>query len=75
MSIHSEGKSCSELDSSCLCSTALAPGCEGLLVQEHLQGNRTPHTDPLSRGVVSGLTLRHGTALQGETGRNRVECT
>ena len=36
------------------------PGCEGLVVQEHLQGNRTPHTDPLSRGVVSGLTLRHG---------------
>ena len=38
------------------------PGCEGLVVQEHLQGNRTPHTDPLSRGVVSGLTLRHGRA-------------
>jgi hypothetical protein len=32
----------------------LRPGCEGLVVQEHLQGNRTPHTDPLSRGVVGG---------------------
>lgn len=24
------------------------------------QGNRTPHTDPLSRGALAGLTLRHG---------------
>ena len=40
----------------------IPPGCEGLVVQEHLQGNRTPHVDPLSRGVVSGLTLRHGRA-------------
>ena len=40
----------------------IPPGCEGLVMQEHLQGNRTPHTDPLSRGVVSGLTLRHGRA-------------
>lgn len=35
-------------------------GCEGLVAQEHLQGNRTPHTDPLSRGALVGLTLRHG---------------
>lgn len=41
---------------------SIPPGCEGLVVQEHLQGNRTPHTDPLSRGVISGLTLRHGRA-------------
>ena len=40
----------------------IPPGCEGLVMQEHLQGNRTPHVDPLSRGVVSGLTLRHGRA-------------
>lgn len=38
---------------------ALSPGAEGLIVQEHFQGNRTPHTDPLSRGVISGLTLKH----------------
>eukprot|EP00798_Chlamydomonas_sp_ICE-L_P030475 gene30475-35488_t len=25
-----------------------------------LQGNRTPHTDPLSRGALVGLTLKHG---------------
>ena len=39
----------------------LPPGAEGLIVLEHFQGNRTPHTDPDSRGVISGLTLRHGT--------------
>ena len=39
---------------------ALGPGAEGLVVQEHFQGNRTPYTDPLSRGVISGLTLKHG---------------
>jgi ribulose kinase len=39
---------------------AVPPGAEGLLCQEHLQGNRTPHTDPHSRGALTGLTLRHG---------------
>ncbi len=38
----------------------LEPGSEGVIIQEHFQGNRTPHTDPLSRGVISGLTLKHG---------------
>ncbi len=38
----------------------LPPGCEGLIVQDHFQGNRTPHTDPLSRGAIVGLTLAHG---------------
>ncbi len=37
----------------------LPPGSEGVVVQEHFQGNRTPHTDPLSRGAVTGLTLKH----------------
>jgi ribulokinase len=40
----------------------LPVGSEGVLVQEHFQGNRTPHTDPLSRGAISGLTLKHGKA-------------
>ena len=35
------------------------PGCDGLLCQEHWQGNRTPHTDASSRGVWAGLTLAH----------------
>ena len=38
---------------------ALAPGAEGLIVLDHFQGNRTPHTDPLSRGAILGLTLAH----------------
>ena len=38
----------------------MEPGSEGAIIQEHFQGNRTPHTDPLSRGVISGLTLKHG---------------
>ncbi len=37
----------------------LPPGCEGLIVQDHFQGNRTPHTDPLSRGAFTGLSLKH----------------
>ena len=35
------------------------PGCEGLLVLDHFQGNRTPYTDAASRGAVTGLTLKH----------------
>lgn len=38
----------------------LEPGCDGLLVQDHFQGNRTPYVDPLSRGAIVGLTLAHG---------------
>jgi ribulose kinase len=41
---------------------ALPPGSEGLIVLDHFQGNRTPYTDAASRGVVSGLTLKHGRA-------------
>jgi xylulokinase len=36
------------------------PGSEGLLVLPYLAGERTPVFDPLARGVVVGLTLRHG---------------
>lgn len=38
---------------------ALPPGADGLIVQDHFQGNRTPYTDPLSRGAITGLTLAH----------------
>ncbi len=38
----------------------LPPGSEGLIVQDHFQGNRTPHTDPASRGAIVGLSLSHG---------------
>jgi ribulokinase len=33
-------------------------GSDGLIVIDHFQGNRTPHTDSLARGVVMGLSLQ-----------------
>lgn len=39
---------------------AVPLGCEGVVCLDHFQGNRTPHTDPLSRGAITGLTLKHG---------------
>jgi FGGY-family pentulose kinase len=37
----------------------VAPGSEGLLVLDYFQGNRSPYTDPLARGQISGLSLVH----------------
>lgn len=39
---------------------AVPPGSEGLLILPYLAGERTPVFDPRARGVVAGLTLRHG---------------
>ncbi|GAX74637.1 hypothetical protein CEUSTIGMA_g2085.t1 [Chlamydomonas eustigma] len=39
--------------------SAVPIGCEGLSCLDHFQGNRTPHTDALSRGALVGLTLKH----------------
>ncbi|MBF5081651.1 sugar kinase [Quadrisphaera sp. INWT6] len=39
---------------------AVPPGAEGLLVLPHFAGERTPLYDPQARGVLAGLTLRHG---------------
>lgn len=52
-----EGVSYATLDAE---AAAAGIGSEGVLAQDHFQGNRTPHTDPLSRGAITGLTLRHG---------------
>ena len=41
---------------------AVPPGSRGLLVLPYFAGERTPVYDPLARGVVAGLTLRHGRA-------------
>src|SRR6185369_5277371 len=35
-------------------------GSEGLLMLPYLAGERTPVFDPRARGVVAGLSLRHG---------------
>lgn len=39
---------------------AVAPGADGLTALDHFQGNRTPFTDPHSRGAFGGLSLGHG---------------
>ncbi len=36
------------------------PGAEGLLVLPYFAGERTPVFDAKARGVIAGLTLRHG---------------
>jgi xylulokinase len=38
------------------------PGCRGLLFLPYLMGERSPHWNPLARGVFVGLTLSHGRA-------------
>ena len=35
-------------------------GAEGLQFLPYLAGERTPHADPLARGALVGLTLKHG---------------
>ena len=43
----------------CRAEAACVPiGSEGLIVLDYFQGNRTPHTDSLARGVVMGLSLQ-----------------
>ena len=39
---------------------ATPPGAEGLVVLPYFAGERTPIFDPRARGVVAGLSLRHG---------------
>ncbi|MEV3904626.1 FGGY-family carbohydrate kinase [Mycobacterium sp. NPDC050551] len=39
---------------------SVPPGSDGLLMLPYLAGERTPVFDPQARGVVAGLTLRHG---------------
>jgi FGGY-family pentulose kinase len=34
-------------------------GSDGVIVVDYFQGNRTPHTDPLVRGMIWGLALGH----------------
>lgn len=39
---------------------AVPPGCDGLIVREDWQGNRSPYKNPAARGALVGLTLAHG---------------
>jgi ribulose kinase len=39
---------------------AVPPGSEGLVLIDYFQGNRTPIRDPLVRGALWGLGLKHG---------------
>lgn len=39
---------------------AIPAGSDGLLVLPYFAGERTPIFDPRARGVIAGLTLRHG---------------
>ncbi|UCH33049.1 MAG: hypothetical protein JSV65_10640 [Armatimonadota bacterium] len=41
---------------------AVAPGSEGLVMVDYFQGNRTPIRDPLVRGAIWGLGLKHSSA-------------
>jgi xylulokinase len=39
---------------------AVVPGAEGLVVLPYFAGERTPIFDTRARGVIAGLTVRHG---------------
>ncbi len=41
---------------------SVAPGSEGLIFHPYLNGERSPHWDPLLRGAFCGLSFRHGRA-------------
>lgn len=51
---------------------AIGPGADGLLMLPYFAGERTPLFDPDARGVVAGLTLRHG---RGHLYRAALEAT
>jgi len=40
--------------------SAVPAGCDGLVLLDYWQGNRTPLRDPKARGTIWGLTLAHG---------------
>lgn len=51
---------------------ASGPGARGLLMLPYFAGERTPIMDPDARGIVAGLTLRHG---RGDLYRAALEAT
>jgi xylulokinase len=51
---------------------ASGPGARGLLMLPYFAGERTPVMDPEARGIIAGLTLRHG---RGDLYRAALEAT
>lgn len=51
---------------------ASGPGARGLVLLPYFAGERTPIQDPDARGVIAGLTLRHG---RGDLYRAALEAT
>ncbi|UWF77423.1 MULTISPECIES: FGGY-family carbohydrate kinase [Microbacterium] len=51
---------------------ASGPGARGLVMLPYFAGERTPIQDPDARGVIAGLTLRHG---RGDLYRAALEAT
>jgi xylulokinase len=39
---------------------AVPPGAEGLMILPYMLGEKSPIHDPNARGVIAGMTLRHG---------------
>ena len=52
--------------------SAVTPGSDALVVLPYFAGERTPLQDPRARGLISGLTLRHG---RGHLYRAMLEAT
>jgi xylulokinase len=55
----SEDRLYAELDGA---AAGVEPGARGLLFLPYLMGERSPHWNPLARGVFAGLTMAHGRA-------------
>jgi xylulokinase len=50
------------------------PGARGLLFLPYLIGERSPHWNPLARGVFAGLTMSHGRAEMARAVLEGVAC-
>jgi xylulokinase len=51
-----------EVDTALRLAQTAPPGADGLVFLPYLEGERAPLWDPLARGVIAGLTSRHGQA-------------
>ncbi len=58
--LDAQKRGCSQFDVLDELAAQVPPGAEGLVLLDYWQGNRTPLRDPLARGAIWGLSLRHG---------------